>query len=80
MLFISVYLITNTSFAFFGSQKRLFAIILQGSCYGKFCKIHRKASVKEFFLVNLQVFRGKSHMDFRTQCVIMTLAGGGYCK
>ena len=23
------------------------------------------------------LFRGASHIDFRTQCVIMTLAGGG---
>ena len=46
--------ITNTSFSFSSSQERLFTIAFQGSCNGNFCKIHRKASMIESFLVNLQ--------------------------
>ena len=36
-------------------------------------------SINVFVLKVVIILKGDSHIDFCTQCIIMTLAVGGYC-
>ena len=40
----------------FQAQKKPFTRVLRNSCFEKFCKIHRKASLMEIFRVNFTIY------------------------